>query len=128
MGSSDKSTFRVEGIAIEAATAIEAKAILETRRDDQRAKESRLREVRGDVFATREEADAACGAHDKALGLPSEHMDRWTEPVPLVDGWLVQRPDRSGDLIDRSRMEVADESDEKAEAALEAEPVKAVKR
>lgn len=73
------------------------------RRAEQAAAEAELREIRGDVFTDIDAAFAACDVHDKALGLPNEHATRWTEPLRLIDGWLVQRPDRTGELIDRAR-------------------------
>lgn len=50
-------------------------------------------ELRGTVYKTEAEAIAACDAIDLALGLPNEHMDRWTLPVPAEGGWFVQSYD-----------------------------------
>lgn len=55
------------------------------------------------VFGTEEEALAACGLADQALGYPREDADQhgrlvvtsnWTHPIPLLDGtWAVQVPE-----------------------------------
>lgn len=109
-------SYRLAGYAlpIEASSHAEARAILTARRAEQATKEERLREIRGDVFLTEAEAIAACAVHDKALGLPNAAMERWTVPIEVDTGWLVQRPDRSGALVDRARVKVVDETTAKA--------------
>jgi hypothetical protein len=90
---------------------------LDARKAAVLAREATLREVRGVTYPTLAEALAACVAHDKALGLPNAAMQRWTEPIELVDGWLVQSPDRGGPLVERSRVKVS--VDVAAEAVAE---------
>ena len=63
-------------------------------------------EARGVVYATEAEALAACAALDALLGLPDADMQTWTLPVRLVDGWLVQQPDGSGEHIPCERLYV----------------------
>lgn len=68
-----------------------------------------MSEIRGSVYATEAEALAACVVWDAVLGLPKPGTDRWTIPIELVDGWLVQSPDGSGDVISRDRLKLVEE-------------------
>lgn len=72
----------------------------------QLSKEDAARIPRGVVYATEKAALAACAVIDKALKLPNARMQRWTDPLPLADGWLVQQPDGSGEVIDPKRLYV----------------------
>lgn len=76
-------------------------------------------EIRGVVYSTEAEALAACDAIDLAMGLPNKAMDRWTLPIPVDGGWLVQSPrgDERGEVIARARLV---EPDEATEAKLSA--------
>lgn len=86
--------------------------VSEQAKEAQLSKEADARIPRGVVYPTLKEAHAACDAHDKALGLPNAAMTRWTEPIELEDGWLVQSPDRKGAEVDKARIKVRDESEE----------------
>lgn len=70
----------------------------------QLLREEELRIPKGIVYITFEEAMEVCNNFDKQLGLPNENMTRWTEPIELKDGWLVQPPDHDGEIIDLSRI------------------------
>ena len=104
-------SFEVRGVvyATEAA-AVKAEAQLST--------EDAARVPRGVVYATEKEATDACAAIDAALKLPNARMERWTLPVRLVDGWLVQQHDGSGEVIDPKRLHVEPES-----LPIESEPL-----
>lgn len=83
-------------------------------------------ELRGTVYKTEPEAIAACDAIDAALGLPNADMDRWTLPLAVEGGWLVQAPrgDTKQPVIDRAKLLTDDASAAKAEAMMVAQEAK----
>lgn len=77
-------------------------------------------ELRGTVYKTEAEAIAACDAIDLAMGLPNADMDRWTLPLAIEGGWLVQAPrgDTKQPVIDRRTLLTDDASAAKVEAMV----------